>query len=119
MSEPAQVIHEPPAGGEPEARRPAPAGLWRDLRRTALGGFAFGALLYGAPIALVHVLHNRVGSLRDALAAYVDFLALYGAWALAVFVGGWALAAGWARLRPSRFWAAPEHRPRAAADHRS
>src|SRR5262245_9373863 len=119
MSEPAPAVDDLTAGAEPEARRQPGAGAWRDLRRVAAGGFAFGGLLYGAPIALVHVLHNRVGSPRDALFAYLDLLVLYGAWALATFAVGWALAAGWGRLRQSRWRAAPDHRWRAAPDHRS
>ena len=39
----------------------------RALRDACLGGFLYGALLYGAVLSLVHVVHNHLGSARDAL----------------------------------------------------
>jgi hypothetical protein len=58
----------------------------RALRDACLGGFLYGALLYGAVLSLVHVLHNHLGSTRDALIVYAVFLLLYGLWSAAFFV---------------------------------
>jgi hypothetical protein len=49
-------------------------------RASALG-FAYGAVLYGLPISLLHVVHNRLGSVADALALAALCAALYGAMA--------------------------------------
>src|SRR4051794_39656820 len=57
----------------------------RALRDACLGGFLYGALLYGAVLSLVHVVHNHLGSARDALIAYMGFLLLYGVWGAAFF----------------------------------
>src|SRR4051812_25593639 len=57
----------------------------RALRDACLGGFLYGALLYGAVLSLVHVVHNHLGSARDALIAYAGFLLLYGLWGAAFF----------------------------------
>ena len=57
----------------------------RSLRDACLGGFLYGALLYGAVLSLVHVVHNHLGSARDALIAYAGFLLLYGLWGAAFF----------------------------------
>src|SRR4051794_41858637 len=57
----------------------------RALRDACLGGFLYGALLYGAVLSLVHVVHNHLGSARDALIAYMGFLLLYGLWGAAFF----------------------------------
>ena len=57
----------------------------RALRDACLGGFLYGALLYGAVLSLVHVVHNHLGSARDALIAYAGFLLLYGLWSAAFF----------------------------------
>ena len=46
-------------------------------RASALG-FACGAILYGLPVALLHVLHNRLGSVRDALVLALVCALLYG-----------------------------------------
>jgi hypothetical protein len=62
----------------------------RTLRDACLGGFLYGGLLYGSVLSLVHVLHNRLGSVRDALITFAAFLLLYGLWA-AVFFGLGAL----------------------------
>ena len=64
----------------------------RALRDACLGGFLYGALLYGAVLSLVHVLHNHLGSARDALIAF-GFVLLYGLWGAAFF--------GLAAWRPS------------------
>src|SRR5688500_7028632 len=61
----------------------------------ALGatGFALGALFYGAPICLLHLRHNGVGSPGTAAALLAIFAGLYGAWcALALLASGAALA---------------------------
>jgi hypothetical protein len=57
----------------------------RALRDACLGGFLYGALLYGAVLSLVHVVHNHLGSARDALITYAGFGLLYGVWAAAFF----------------------------------
>jgi hypothetical protein len=57
----------------------------RALRDACLGGFLYGALLYGAVLSLVHVVHNHLGSARDALIAYAGFGLLYGLWGAASF----------------------------------
>jgi hypothetical protein len=57
----------------------------RALRDACLGGFLYGALLYGAVLSLVHVLHNHLGSARDALVVYTSCLLLYGLWSAAFF----------------------------------
>src|SRR3954469_21576954 len=57
----------------------------RALRDACLGGFLYGALLYGGVLSLVHVVHDHLGSVRDALIAYVGFGLLYGLWSAAAF----------------------------------
>src|SRR3954471_1422328 len=58
----------------------------RSLRDAGLGGFLYGALLYGAVLSLVHVVHNHLGSARDALITYAGCAVLYGLWAAAFFI---------------------------------
>ncbi|HEV8580052.1 MAG TPA: alkaline phosphatase family protein [Thermoanaerobaculia bacterium] len=70
----------------------------RALRDACLGGFLYGSLLYGAVLSLVHVVHNHLGSARDALVTYTFFILLYGLWG-AVFFGLASLVAG---LREAR-----------------
>ena len=79
----------------------------RALRDACLGGFLYGALLYGAVLSLVHVVHNHLGSTRDALIVYAGFLLLYGLWSAAFFA-----AASLAALPFSRPEAQGEARPR-------
>jgi hypothetical protein len=57
----------------------------RALRDACLGGFLYGSLLYGAVLSLIHVVHNHLGSTRDALITYAVFGLLYGLWAAAFF----------------------------------
>ncbi len=57
----------------------------RALRDACRGGFLYGSLLYGAVLSLVHVLHNHLGSARDALITYAVFLLLYGLWGAVSF----------------------------------
>ena len=57
----------------------------RALRDACLGGFLYGSLLYGAVLSLVHVVHNHLGSARDALIAFAGFGLLYGLWGAAFF----------------------------------
>src|SRR5262245_16551389 len=84
----------PPAPAD--ALRPgALASLWR----SCWAGFFFGALAYGAPMALIHLVDDGVRSVRDAVAAYGGFLVLYGLWAAGAFMLGWVLAWIWGRLR--------------------
>lgn len=55
----------------------------RDLR----AGLLFGALLFGGPISLAHLVHNRTDSAVSAIAALLLFALLYGVWAGAAFGG--------------------------------
>lgn len=64
----------------------------RALRDACLGGFLYGSLVYGSVISLLHVLHNHLGSARDALIVLAGCLLLYGLWS-AVFFGLATLAA--------------------------
>ena len=57
-----------------------------NLRSACLGGFLYGAIVYGAVLSLIHVVYNELGSTRDALVTLVWFILLYGGWA-AVFFG--------------------------------
>ncbi len=76
---------------------------FRALRDACLGGFLYGSLVYGAVLSVIHVVHNQVGSVTDALIVFAAFGLLYGLWA-AVFFGLARLAAG--------FFADPEDRER-------
>ena len=64
----------------------------RDLRSACLAGFAYGAVLYGGILSLIHVVYSRLGSVRDALLALATFALLYGLWAAATFAAGFLLA---------------------------
>lgn len=64
----------------------------RDLRSACLAGFAYGAVLYGGTLSLIHVVYSRLGSVRDALIALLTFTLFYGAWAAATFAAGFLLA---------------------------
>ncbi|HUP23808.1 MAG TPA: alkaline phosphatase family protein, partial [Thermoanaerobaculia bacterium] len=66
-------------------RRPAIA---RPLAGVALLGFAYGALGYGVPIAVLHILHNALGSLRSAAVLGVALALIYGAAAAALVAAG-------------------------------
>jgi hypothetical protein len=57
----------------------------RSLRDACLAGFLYGSLLYGAVLSLVHVVHNHLGSARDALIAFAGFGVLYGLWGAVFF----------------------------------
>jgi hypothetical protein len=61
---------------------PAP---FRTLLRS---GFATGALVYGSVIGLLHVAHNRLGSVRDAVVLGAWTAVFFGLWMLAAFVVG-------------------------------
>ncbi len=55
-------------------------------------GLLFGALLFGGPISLAHLLHNRVESPMTGIASLALFALLYGCWAGGAFAGlGWLL----------------------------
>ncbi|HSS76073.1 MAG TPA: alkaline phosphatase family protein, partial [Thermoanaerobaculia bacterium] len=73
----------------------------RALRDACTGGFVYGALLYGATLSLLHVVHNQVGSTRDALLILLFFGLLYGLWSAAFFVA--ATLAVWPFSRPESF----------------
>lgn len=55
----------------------------RDLR----AGLLFGALLFGGPISLLHLVHNRTDGAVAGIAALFLFALLYGIWAGAAFGG--------------------------------
>lgn len=55
----------------------------RDLR----AGLLFGALLFGGPISLLHLVHNRTDGAVAGIAALLLFALLYGIWAGAAFGG--------------------------------
>ena len=67
----------------------------RDLR----AGLLFGALLFGGPISLALLVHNRTGSAVAGIAALLLFALLYGIWAGAAFGGLGLLWRMLARLR--------------------
>ena len=69
------------------------------LRRHAFAGYLHGALLYGSVIACLHLRHNQVASVRDALVVLLWCQLLFGLWSLAAFAAGALLARAWARLR--------------------
>lgn len=64
----------------------------RPLRAVTLGGCLYGSLVYGLLLSLIHVLHNRLGSTRDALVTWFFFALLYGLGAAVVFLVGYGLA---------------------------
>src|SRR3954453_1531605 len=70
----------------------------KTLRDACAGGFLYGALLYGATLSLLHVVHNHVGSTRDSLLILFYFGLLYGLWSAAFFLA--ATVAVWPFSRP-------------------
>jgi Type I phosphodiesterase / nucleotide pyrophosphatase len=70
----------------------------RALRDACAGGFLYGAVLYGATLSLLHVVHNQVGSAREALLILLFFGLLYGLWSAAFFLA--ATLAVWPFSRP-------------------
>jgi len=70
----------------------------RALRDACTAGFVYGAVPYGATLSFLHVLHNRVGSSRDALIVLVFFGLLYGLWSAAFFLA--ATLVVWPFSRP-------------------
>ncbi|HKV12978.1 MAG TPA: alkaline phosphatase family protein, partial [Thermoanaerobaculia bacterium] len=73
----------------------------RDLRSACLAGFAYGAVLYGGTLSLIHVVYSRLGSVRDALITLVTFALVYGLWAAVTF--GLGFLAARFRLRRGLF----------------
>ena len=67
----------------------------RDLR----SGLLFGALLFGGPISLAHLVHNRTDGAVAGIVSFLLFALLYGAWAGAAFGGLGLLLRVLARLR--------------------
>jgi hypothetical protein len=57
----------------------------RALRNASWSGFLYGSLLYGGALSLVHVVHNHLGSVWDALITYAFFVLLYGLWGASFF----------------------------------
>jgi hypothetical protein len=70
----------------------------RALRDACAGGFLYGALPYGATLSVLHVVHNQVGSARDALLILLFFGLLYGLWSAVFFLA--ATLAVWPFSRP-------------------
>jgi hypothetical protein len=70
----------------------------RALRNACAGGFLYGAVLYGPTLSLLHVVHNQLGSTRDALLVLLFFGLLYGLWSAAFFLA--ATLAVWPFSRP-------------------
>lgn len=70
----------------------------RALRDACAGGFLCGAVLYGATLSVLHVIHNQVASARDALLILLFFGLLYGLWSAAFFLA--ATLAVWPFSRP-------------------
>jgi hypothetical protein len=70
---------------------------FRSLRAAALGGFLYGSIVYGSPLALIHVVYNRLGLARGALAAWLVFMLLYGLAGVGTFLLGWLLGGGLSR----------------------
>ncbi len=73
------------------------------LRTVGAAGLVYGAIVYGAPIAILHLLHNQVATVRDGVLTWAASLLLYGAWGAATFLGATALLAAWGLLRRRRF----------------
>jgi hypothetical protein len=71
-------------------------------RRAVAGGLLFGGLFYGAPLALVHLLYNRLASPWDGVVTLFWFFLLYGAWAAGTFAVTAGLAWGAGRLLSPR-----------------
>ncbi len=57
---------------------PASGATLAAWRRDSTIGLLFGALLFGGPISVAHVVHNRVESPVTALASLILFFLLYG-----------------------------------------
>lgn len=55
--------------------------------RDLTSGLLFGALLFGGPISLAHLVHNRTDSAVVGIVALLLFGLLYGVWAGAAFGG--------------------------------
>lgn len=95
------VCPDPPSGA-----RPAPARELLTMSKTTLStplrGFLHGALLYGASVSLLHVLHNHLASARDTAILWLVCLLLYGLWSAVCFAAGEAVAALVRRLRGAR-----------------
>lgn len=89
----------PTAGPAPATAVAARSAPRAGFESALAGGFAFGAVLYGLVLSVVHVAYNQLASSRDALITLAAFLTLYGLWATAAFGLGWAVARGLARLR--------------------
>ena len=75
--------------------------LLPSIRTASLEGLGFGGLLYGAVIAWLHVVHNRLESLTDAWITFAVFVLLYGLWAALIF-GGLAFLGSVYRALPGR-----------------
>ncbi len=82
------------AGAAPFVR-----GLLVACGRDLTAGLLFGALLFGGPISLAHLVHNRTDSAVAGVAALLLFALLYGVWAGAAFGGLGLLLRTLARLR--------------------
>jgi len=74
----------------------------KSLFTTPLRGFLHGALLYGTVVSVLHVVHNRLDSPRDAAVLWLACLLMYGVWCAVVLAIGEGLATGWRALRHER-----------------
>jgi len=87
----------------PVAERAGAASFIRGLLvacgRDLGAGLLFGALLFGGPISLLHLVHNRTDSAVAGVAALLLFALLYGVWAGAAFGGLGLLLRTLSRLR--------------------
>ncbi|MEE2777824.1 MAG: alkaline phosphatase family protein [Acidobacteriota bacterium] len=66
-------------------------------------GFVHGALVYGGLISLLHVVHNRMPSVRDAVVLLAISALVYGTAGAAIFAGGGIAGRLGCRLVPSRW----------------
>jgi Type I phosphodiesterase / nucleotide pyrophosphatase len=58
------------------------------FRRYGFAGYLHGALLYGSAIACLHLHHNQVASVRDAIVVLLFCQVLFGLWSAAAFLAG-------------------------------
>lgn len=65
-------------------------------------GFLHGALLYGAALSLLHVVHNRLTSPLDGAIVLTVFALLYGSLSAAAFAAGGLIVAAGTRHRAAK-----------------
>jgi hypothetical protein len=74
--------------------------MMRQARTLLARGFLHGALLYGAVLSLLHVVHNRLTSPLDGVIVLAVFALLYGSLSAAAFAAAGLTVAAGMRLRP-------------------